>query len=91
MPNSPLFLFMRSFTSWVDRPSFSMMKGTMAGSMAPQRVPIMRPSKGVSPMEVSTATPWSMAEMEQPLPRWQVMSFKSSMGSSMKAAARSEM
>ncbi len=91
MPKSPLFLFMRSFTSAAVRFSFSMMKGTIAGSMAPQRVPIIRPSRGVRPMEVSTATPWSMAEMEQPLPRWQVMSFRSSKGSSMKAAARSAM
>ena len=42
-------------------------------------------------MEVSTATPWSMALMEQPLPKWQVMSFRSSSGSSSTAAARSEM
>ena len=37
MPKSPLFLFMRSFTSAAVRFSCSMTKGTMAGSMAPQR------------------------------------------------------
>ena len=91
MPSRPDFLFMRSFISAPVRFSCSMTKGTMAGSMAPQRVPIMRPSSGVRPMDVSTATPWSMALMEQPLPRWHVMSLRSSIGSSSTAAARSEM
>ena len=91
MPSKPDFLFIRSLTSEVVRFSCSMRNGTMAGSIAPQRVPIIRPSSGVKPIEVSTATPWSMALMEQPLPRWQVMSFKSSNGSSSTTAARSEM
>ncbi len=91
MPSRPDFLFMRSFTSEALRFSCSMMNGTMAGSTAPQRVPIIRPSSGVRPMDVSTATPWSMADIEQPLPRWQVMSLRSSSGSSSTTAARSEM
>ena len=90
MPSRPDCLFIRSFMPAASSPSLSMMYGTMAGSMAPQRVPIMRPSSGVRPMDVSTATPWSMALMEHPLPRWHVMSFNSSSGSPKTAAARSE-
>ena len=41
--------------------------------MLPQRVPMGRPSRGVRPMEVSTHTPATEQEMEEPLPRWQVM------------------
>ena len=63
----------------------------MAGSIAPQRVPIIKPSSGVRPIDVSTAMPWSIALIEQPLPRWQVISLRSSIGSSRNAAARSEM
>ena len=91
MPKRPDFLFMRSFISAAERFSWSMMNGTMAGSMAPQRVPIIKPSSGVRPMDVSTATPWSMADAEQPLPRCSVISFRSSSGSSSTTAARSEM
>ena len=40
------------------------------GSMSPVRVPITRPSSGVSPMEVSTGSPPRTAEAEAPLPRW---------------------
>ena len=69
MPSKPDCLFMRLFISSAVRFSWSMTNGTIAGSMAPQRVPIIKPSSGVRPMEVSTATPWSMAEAEQPLPR----------------------
>ncbi len=34
---------------------------------------IMTPSNGVKPMEVSIDFPYSTAQTEQPLPRWQVM------------------
>ncbi len=34
-----------------------------------------RPASGVSPIEVSTATPPLMAEIEAPLPRWQTIWF----------------
>ena len=46
---------------------------TTAGSMLPERVPMMTPSRGVMPMLVSTHLPPSTAAMELPLPRWQVM------------------
>lgn len=37
---------------------------------APLRVPIARPSSGVRPMLVSRLWPLTMAQVEQPLPRW---------------------
>ncbi len=50
-------------------------KPMMAGSMSPLRVPIIRPSRGVNPIEVSMDTPCSMAVTDAPLPRWHVMTF----------------
>ena len=41
--------------------------------MSPLRVPIISPSRGVKPMEVSTHLPSFTAETEEPLPRWQMM------------------
>ena len=43
-----------------------------SGSMSPERWPIMRPLRGVSPMEVSRDFPPWMQVMEQPFPRWAV-------------------
>ena len=43
--------------------------------MSPQRVPITRPSTGVKPIEVSMDLPFLMAQMEAPLPRWQLTIF----------------
>src|SRR5262245_43703667 len=42
----------------------------MPGSILPLRVPIIKPSSGVKPMEVSTQRPWCTADTEAPLPRW---------------------
>ena len=56
--------------------------------MSPQRVPMGRPARGVKPIEVSTLLPPSTAAMEEPLPRWQEISFSSSMGLPSIAAAR---
>ena len=47
-----------------------------AASTLPQRVPMGTPSSGVKPIEVSTERPPLTAEMEEPLPRWQVTTFK---------------
>ena len=49
-----------------------------AGSMSPERVPITSPSKGVSPMEVSTHFPPRTAEADAPLPRCSTITFTSS-------------
>ena len=37
-----------------------------------QRVPISMPARGVKPIEVSSTLPSLTAEMDEPLPRWQV-------------------
>ena len=51
------------------RPSRSR-RNRMPGSIEPARVPIIRPSSGVMPIDVSTDRPPSTAVTEQPLPRW---------------------
>ena len=56
--------------------------------MEPERVPIMIPSSGVKPIVVSMLLPPLTAASEQPLPRWQVISFSSSIGRSSRRAAR---
>ena len=50
---------------------------TTLGSMSPQRVPMSTPASGVRPMLVSMHLPSLTAEMELPLPRWQVTIFRS--------------
>ena len=52
-----------------------MMSKTAAASMLPQRVPITRPARGVSPIVVSTTCPFRIAASEEPFPRWQVTRF----------------
>ena len=52
--------------------SASMIARTAAGSMLPQRVPMMRPASGVRPIVVSMTSPWRIAARELPLPRWHV-------------------
>ena len=42
----------------------------IAGSRSPERVPMISPSSGVRPIEVSTHLPPTEAEIEAPLPRW---------------------
>ena len=76
-PKMPLSrLSIRSIWAGV-RFSFSMMAVMMAGSTEPERVPMMMPSSGVYPIEVSMLMPWSMAQMEAPAPRWQVTILRS--------------
>jgi hypothetical protein len=33
---------------------------------------MMSPSAGVKPIDVSTERPWSTAQSDEPLPRWQL-------------------
>src|SRR5665647_2383676 len=49
-----------------------------------------RPCSGVNPIEVSTATPPRIAEMDAPLPRWQTIWSTSSYGRSSSSATRSD-
>ena len=72
MPSIPLFLFIRVSISAGERFLAAMTVVTMAGSIEPQRVPMMMPSSGVRPMVVSKHLPSLTAEMEEPFPRWQV-------------------
>jgi hypothetical protein len=53
-----------------------MYKGT-AGSISPQRVPIITPANGVNPIEVSITLPFLTADIEAPLPRWQTIILES--------------
>ena len=79
-PSRPDCLFNKVSTSCDDKPSFAATNSMIAGSMSPDRVPITRPSSGVSPIEVSTELPPLIAAAEQPLPRWSVMTFVRSRG-----------
>ena len=53
------------------------MKGIIAGSISPHLVPIINPSNGVRPIEVSITLPFLIAATEAPFPKWQVIIFKS--------------
>ena len=65
-------------TSRAVRSEFSRMNVTAAGSMEPQRVPMIRPSSGVKPIVVSTTRPSRTAHSEEPLPKWQLTSLPAS-------------
>ena len=52
-----------------------MMASTTEASTSPVRVPIINPSSGVRPIEVSMHLPPSTAETDAPLPMWQVTIF----------------
>ena len=60
----------------------------MPGSIDPERVPIIRPSIGVSPIDVATDRPSSTAVTEQPLPRWATTRASSLAGRPSNSAAR---
>ena len=78
-PSRPLFLF--SISSLCVAVSFSVRsrKASTPASTSPQRVPMISPSAGVKPIVVSTERPWSTAQSDEPLPRWQLTS-RSSFG-----------
>ena len=79
-PKRPDFLLSRSDISAAVKPSFSAIKVTTEGSSEPERVPIIKPPSGVSPIVVSITLPPSIAVIDEPLPMWQVIIFKSSIG-----------
>ena len=68
-------------TAAADRPSRRI-------THSPQRVPIIRPSRGVSPMVVSTLRPAATAHIELPAPRWHSTRLHSPAGLPSSAAAR---
>ena len=53
---------------------------TTDGSKSPEREPIATPPNGVSPIVVSTLTPFWMAHRLTPWPIWQFIIFSSSIG-----------
>lgn len=58
------------------------------GSTVPDHVPIIKPSSGLKPSVVATATPPRTAAAEQPPPRWQVMTRNSDSGRLSSSAVR---
>ena len=64
--------------AWAVRPSLSQRTAMIAGSIEPERVPIIIPSRGVRPIVVSKHLPPLIAEIDEPLPRWQVTILSSS-------------
>ena len=87
-PNRPDFLFSTFIIPEISRFSFFAMNSMIAGSMLPERVPITTPSSGVRPMVVSTHLPFTTALMEDPLPRWQTITFEFSGFSPRNSTAR---
>ncbi|MPN55788.1 hypothetical protein SDC9_203472 [bioreactor metagenome] len=67
-PNTPLCLLNRVETEAELIISFSIRNVTTPKSTSPERVPIIKPSIGVKPMEVSIDFPSFTAVMEAPLP-----------------------
>ena len=57
IPSRPDFLLQMFSISSTEMWSLLQMYCTTAGSITPERVPMIMPSKGVMPMEVSTHLP----------------------------------
>ena len=62
---------------FMKKADFSAINVTIAGSKSPLLVPIIKPSNGVRPIEVSTDSPFFTAVIEAPFPKWQTIIFKS--------------
>ena len=75
MPIRPDCLFIIVSTSLTVMWSLLAINCTTAGSQEPERVPMTTPSRGVSPIDVSTHLPSTTADMEEPLPKWQMIIF----------------
>ena len=86
-PNKPDSLFKISNTCSAVLPVFSIINGIKAGSILPERVPIVTPASGVKPIDVSIDLPPSIAAIDAPLPMWHEIIRKSSIGLSNISAA----
>ena len=75
IPRTPDFL-LRMLSIW-SGVSFSLfiMNCKTAGSTSPLLVPIIKPSRGVRPIEVSTHFPPIDADTLAPFPKWQTITF----------------
>ena len=69
IPSTPDFLLRILSISLIVRFSWLHKNSRIAGSRSPERVPMISPSRGVSPIDVSTHLPPIEAEIEAPLPR----------------------
>mmetsp|Transcript_27440 Transcript_27440/g.49651 ORF Transcript_27440/g.49651 Transcript_27440/m.49651 type:complete len:228 (-) Transcript_27440:133-816(-) len=72
MPFNPERLFKSSSTMSTSLSRLWIAKLTTAGSMSPQRLPIMSPGNGEKPIVVSRDSLLPTAVTEAPLPRWQM-------------------
>jgi len=77
-PISPDCRFRIVVISCSDAPSLPARNSSTEGSTSPDRVPMRSPSSGVKPIDVSTERPPRIAQAEQPLPRWSVITFTAS-------------
>ena len=77
-PRRPDCLLSMDSSSPTSSPSLWCSNSSTDASTSPARVPMTSPSSGVSPMDVSNDSPFTIAHAEHPLPRWSVMSFVSS-------------
>ena len=68
-PNIPDFLFMIVSISSGVYPYLFSKNGTIAGSISPQRVPIMIPPRGVNPIDVLYDLPFLTAVILAPFPK----------------------
>ena len=75
MPRTPDFLLRILSISLTVKFSWLQRYSIIAGSRSPERVPMISPSSGVRPIDVSTHLPPIDAEIEAPLPRWQTITF----------------
>ena len=78
IPYNPDFLFSTVIISSIDKFSFFITNSNIAGSKSPDLVPIIKPSNGVNPIEVSTHTPPFIAAILEPFPKWHEIIFISS-------------
>jgi hypothetical protein len=88
IPFIPLSSFSMSRSSSGFFPVLSPRKNGTAGSRSPQRVPMISPSSGVIPIDVSTLFPSRIAAALAPFPRWRVIRFRASGGFPRRSAAR---
>ncbi len=90
-PSSPDRVLSQPSTSSGETSSLRARKPTSDGSKSPDLVPMISPSSGVNPIEVSTDRPPSTAVAEQPAPSCNVISFTSSTGLAVISEKRSTM
>ena len=64
-----LFFFKEICVNSLNSPSLFAINSIIAGSISPDLVPMIKPSRGVNPMDVSTHFPPETADTEAPFPK----------------------